>query len=122
MKTKALVLLLAVLALSGSLTNASPLGSAFTYQGRLNDGANAANNLYDLDFTLFDVPVGGSQLGLSVTYSGYPISNGLFTVTLDFGATPFNGADRWLQIQVRTNGGRTPISANLRIANPSRPQ
>jgi hypothetical protein len=108
MKTKALGSLLAVLALSGSLTNASPLGSAFTYQGRLNDGANAANNLYDLDFTLFDVPVGGSQLGLSVTYSGYPISNGLFTVTLDFGATPFNGADRWLQIQVRTNGGRTP--------------
>jgi len=78
-------------------TNAAPLGTAFTYQGRLADGTNAANNLYDLDFALFEAPTGGSQLGLSVTYSGYPVSNGLFTVALDFGASPFNGDARWLR-------------------------
>ena len=32
-----------------------------------------------------------------------PVNNGLFTVLLDFGAN-FPGADRWLEIAVRTNG------------------
>jgi hypothetical protein len=31
-----------------------PLGSAFTYQGRLMDAGNPANGLYDLQFELFD--------------------------------------------------------------------
>ena len=33
------------------------------------------------------------------------VSNGLFTVTLDFGSVPFDGSNRWLDIGVRTNGG-----------------
>ena len=108
------ILLIGLLLSVGGTTNASPLGTAFTYQGRLADGTNAANNLYDLDFALFEVPTGGSQLGLSITCNGFPVSNGLFTVTLDFGASPFVGEARWLQIQVRTNGGKiipwTPLS------------
>ena len=32
------------------------------------------------------------------------VSNGLFTVTLDFGANTLPGADRWLELGVRTNG------------------
>ncbi len=100
------------------LASAAPLGTAFTYQGRLADGTNAASNLYDLDFALFDVPTGGSQLGMSVTYSGHPVSNGWFTVTLDFGASAFNGDARWLQLQVRTNGSRlTPFTS----LNPRQP-
>ncbi|MCX6926733.1 MAG: hypothetical protein NT154_26545, partial [Verrucomicrobia bacterium] len=101
-------LLLGLLISAVGSTTASPLDTAFTHQGRLSDGTNLANNLYDLDFALFDVPTGGSQLGLSITYNGFPVSNGLFTVTLDFGASPFIGEARWLQIQVRINGGRTP--------------
>jgi hypothetical protein len=100
-------LLIGLLLSLGGTANAAPFGTAFTYQGRLADGTNAANNFYDLDFALFDAPAGGSQLGLNVTYSGYPVSNGLFTVALDFGASQFKGDARWLQIQVRTNGGLT---------------
>ena len=107
--------LLAVLGLGllGSAALAEPVGTAFTYQGRLTDGSNAANGSYDLDFALFAVPDGGSQLGISMTLIGHPVSNGLFTVTLDFGASPFAGDARWLQIQVRTNGGRTPPPFSL---------
>ncbi len=34
-----------------------------------------------------------------------PVSNGVFTAQLDFGAAPFNsGEARWLEIAVNTNG------------------
>ena len=83
---------------------ASPLGSAFSYQGRLNDGANPATGFYDLQFAVFDASTNGTQLGSTVTSSATAVSNGLFTVTLDFGADVFTGASRWLAIGVRTNG------------------
>ena len=42
------ILFIGLLVSVGGTTNASPLGAAFTYQGRLTDGTNAANNLYDM--------------------------------------------------------------------------
>ena len=84
---------------------ANPLGSAFTYQGRLDAGGSPANGNYDLQFAVFDASTGGSQLGSSLTNAATVVSNGLFTVPLDFGAGVFTGASRWLAIGVRTNGG-----------------
>ncbi len=79
-------------------------GTAITYQGRLNDGANPANGEYDLTFALFSVVSGAGQVGNTITNSATGVSNGLFTVNLDFG-NQFPGANRWLEIGVRTNGG-----------------
>jgi trimeric autotransporter adhesin len=79
-------------------------GTAFTYQGRLNNGGVPANGIYDLQFTIYDLATNGTLLAGPVTNSTTGVSNGLFTVRLDFGATPFTGADRWLDIAVRTNG------------------
>jgi hypothetical protein len=39
------------------------------------------------------------------------VSNGLFTVTLDFGPGVFTGPARWLEIGVRTNGSISPHTA-----------
>jgi hypothetical protein len=79
-------------------------GTAFTYQGRLDDGTNPAAGIYDLRFSIHDLPSGGSVVGGPVTNSATVVSNGLFTVTLDFGTGVFNGAGRWLEIGVRANG------------------
>jgi hypothetical protein len=79
-------------------------GTAFTYQGRLNDGAGPANGLYDLQFVLFDAASAGNQVGGPITNAATAVSNGLFTITLDFG-NQFPGADRWLEIGIITNGG-----------------
>lgn len=76
--------------------------TAFTYQGQLKDGAVAANGVYDLRFALFTVSSGGS--GATLEAPATPVTNGLFTVTLDYGSGWLGGADRWLQISVRTNG------------------
>jgi hypothetical protein len=85
-------------------------GTAFTYQGRLNDGANPANGAYDLTFTLFNALSGGATLG-ATNVDDLVISNGLFTVTLDYGAQ-FDGNARWLQIAVRP-GASTGDYTNL---------
>ena len=94
-------------------------GTSFTYQGQLKDGGGAAGGLYDLRFTLHDLVSGGGIIGGPLTNEATSVSNGLFTVTLDFGAGVFTGAERWLEIAVRTNGGgafsalnpRQPITA-----------
>ncbi len=79
-------------------------GTAFTYQGQLNAGALPADGTYDLTFALFNGNSGAGQVGSTLASAATAVSNGLFTVTLDFGAN-FPGADRWLEIAVRTNGG-----------------
>ncbi|HEY3242955.1 MAG TPA: hypothetical protein VGM03_06335 [Phycisphaerae bacterium] len=82
---------------------ASPLGTAFTYQGRLTDGGSPANGVYDLQFSLWDALSGGAQIGSTICSDNINVSNGLFTVTLDFGEQ-FNGDARWLQIGTRAGG------------------
>ena len=78
--------------------------TAFTYQGRLLDGARQANGSYDLQFTLADAPTNGEYIANVLTNAAVPVSNGLFAVTLDFGGSVFDGSARWLEIGVRTNG------------------
>jgi len=78
--------------------------TAFTYQGRLNDGNAPASGSYDLSFSVWNTASGPAQLGGTLTTNGVAVSNGLFTVTLDFGAGVFTGPDRWLEIGVRSNG------------------
>lgn len=77
--------------------------TAFTYQGRLNDQGGPANGRYDLRFAIYDAMTNGVQQGSTITNAATLVSNGVFTVTLNFG-NQFNGADRWLDISVRTNG------------------
>jgi N-acetylneuraminic acid mutarotase len=93
-------------------------GTAFTYQGRLNDGASAASGIYDLRFTIYDLPGAGSMIAGPVTNAAVAMSNGLFTVALDFGAV-FNGAARWLEIGVRPRGSAsdfTPLAPRQSIS------
>ena len=87
-------------------------GTAFTYQGRLNDGATLANGPHDFRFTLFAGGSGGNAVADPLTNSAVALSKGLFTVLLDFGADVFTGADRWLDIAVRPAGVGTftPLS------------
>src|ERR1039457_3957075 len=106
MKTKIHALLpglLGLLLTLNSQLSTFAQGTGFTYQGLLVSGTNPANGSYDLTFALFNVNSGPGQLGATLTNTTTPVSNGLFTVALDFGAN-FPGADRWLEIGVRTNG------------------
>lgn len=76
--------------------------TAFTYQGKLTDAGATANGTYDFQVTLFDAATGGGQVGTnSTTTTGMTVTNGVFTVQLDFGAAAFPGPDRYLEISVK---------------------
>jgi N-acetylneuraminic acid mutarotase len=84
--------------------SAAPLGTAFTYQGKLVSGGNAANGIYDFTFAVWNAASGGAQQGAAFATNTVPVTNGYFVVTLDFGPGVFPGDSRWLEIWVRTNG------------------
>jgi hypothetical protein len=97
-------------------TTACAQGTAFAYQGRLNTGSGPANGSYNLTFALFNVSSGGSASAGPLTNSATTVSNGLFTVTLNFGNGVFNGTAYWLEIGVATNG-----STSFQTLSPRQP-
>ena len=110
--SKLLALIVTALLLNGSIALAGQPCTAFTYQGRLFDGGSPANGLYDLQFTNYAAAIGGNALG-GVNADAVPVSNGLFTVTLDFGAV-FDGSMRWLELSERTNGAGSFVTLSPR--------
>ena len=99
-----------VLGASG-VSGADPMGTAFTYQGFLTTATGPANGDFDFRFILYDDDAGGFQEGPIVIHDGvFPnpppitVTNGRFTVDLDFGTRVFTGDARWLSIDVRYTG------------------
>lgn len=89
---------------------AQPVSSAFTYQGELRSGASPAAGLHDLRFRLYDAELGGSQVGPTVCGDNISVSNGRFTLPLDFGPV-FAGQGRYLEIDVRVDAGLSCASS-----------
>jgi hypothetical protein len=91
----------------------APVGPAFTYQGRLSDAGDPANGTYDLEFRLYDAVSGGVQVSSTVSREHVAVTDGVFTVELDFGGGAFTGDARWLEIGVRegsSTGPYTPLA------------
>lgn len=82
---------------------AAAVGSNFTYQGKLDKDATPYTGTADLLFRLYDDLGAGAQVGADVTLVGVVVTNGLFTVDLDFGSV-FTGTAMWLECQVMTPG------------------
>ncbi|MBI3880249.1 MAG: tail fiber domain-containing protein [Verrucomicrobia bacterium] len=93
-----------ILHTSSFIPCASAQSSAFTYQGVVSFNGVPATGTYDLSFAAYDAPSAGAVQGVTNLAAGLSLTNGRLTATLDFGAGAFPGADRWLQIAIRTNG------------------
>jgi N-acetylneuraminic acid mutarotase len=113
MKTKFLFLFGFIILHSSLCLPVCAQGTAFTYQGRLDESSGPANGSYDFTFALFSTSSGVDQVGNTTTNMAVGVTNGLFTVTLDFGSQ-FPGAARWLEIGVRTNGGGDYVTLSPR--------
>lgn len=90
-----------VLLLSVPSVGQTPVGTAFSYQGRLKDGEQPADGTYDIGFLLYDQEFGGSQIGETYIANDLEITDGLLNIGLDFGAEAFSDEARWLQIAIR---------------------
>jgi hypothetical protein len=111
--------LLAILIASQPAISQMLQGTAFTYQGLIQQGGVPVAGQVDIVFRLFDSPSAGNTIGPSVEFTaanGNPmqIQDGVFNAALDFGALAFNGPttdQRFLEISV--NGSvltpRTPM-------------
>jgi N-acetylneuraminic acid mutarotase len=100
----------AVAAVCWGLVTGTAVAVPFTYQGRLVDGTALANGNYELRFRLFDSLAAGTQVGGEVSLPTVGVTNGLFTVQLEFGNGVFTGADRWLELSARPAGDPGALS------------
>jgi hypothetical protein len=111
------LLLCAFLCFGASILQAQT--TSFTYQGRLTDSTATPpmSGTYDFQFTLWDAASGGTQqpqpTPATLTVTGLTLSNGAFTVNLDFGANSFPGTSRFLQI-----AAKKPAEANYTTLAP----
>ena len=112
--------LLFLLLFAGATNNAYAQGTTFTYQGRLQDAGTNANGSYDFQFTLWDASSAGTQepqpTPVTVTRTSVAVTNGAFTVQLDFGASAFPGPSRFLETSVRLTG-----SGSFTLLSPRQP-
>jgi hypothetical protein len=95
----------------------SPLGTAFTYQGQLQNASGPITANCDFQFSLWNAPSIGAQIGTTQTKTGVALTDGRFTIPdLDFGVGVFNGDARWLQIAVQCPGDTDYTTMNQRQA------
>ncbi len=81
----------------------------FTYQGQLKQAGVPLTGVVDIRVTLLDLPERGAPIGPTLIFDGQPnnlppveIVNGLFSMSLDFGADAFDGRPRYLEIELRS--------------------
>jgi len=107
MKKSALLALAFALCSTGTAhadASATPVSTAFTYQGTLDRGGihDATGCLFQ--FKLFDAAVGGIQVGSTLTPTVTVYETGNFSAELDFGAGIFTGNACWVEIAVMCPG------------------
>ena len=96
---KSYFIALAMVVISVMSLRAQP--AVFTYQGVLDNGTTAVTGAYDFRFKIYDA--GSLVFAGPVTNAPVGVTNGLFTVALDFHTNVFDGSARSLEIGVRTN-------------------
>jgi hypothetical protein len=96
------VLVLALAATNGLAQE--PVGTAFTYQGQLNQNGVPVTGTADFIFSLWDAQTGGNQIGMYFeSPSDYPVVDGLFTIELDFNPPEewiYDGTALWMEVSV----------------------
>ena len=85
--------------------NTTPVDQTFTYQGQLRNAGQLVNGPVDLKISMWDADTAGVQIGSSNTFNAVPMTDGRFALGLNFGASAFDGSNRWIQVEFRNPAG-----------------
>lgn len=95
---KAVALAAAALALCALPSDGSAQG--FGYQGRLVDNGEPFDGTVDIQAAVFPGAMAPDPLADPLRFQSVPVSNGLFSLELDFGNLVVDGQEMWLEIAV----------------------
>jgi hypothetical protein len=99
-------IIVAAVATPAVLNAQEPVGTAFSYQGQLNKAGEPVSDYADFQFTLWNAEFGGEPVGQMWEVSWAIVTDGLFTLLVDFDVEPFAADEaRWLEIAVRSPAG-----------------
>lgn len=80
--------------------------AGFTYQGRLTNAGAPYTGIGDIRATIYDAATGGNIVANTFAIPNVDFTQGLFSVRVPAASSTFDpGADRWLEIEVRTPAG-----------------
>jgi len=104
----AVLLMLVLVALSGVLGERpapaaaqTPSTTSLSYQGQVfNNGARFTATC-SFQFALYDAATGGNAVGTTQTVDNVSVQDSYFSLQLDFGASPFGGGARYLDLAVK---------------------
>lgn len=85
-------------------THAAPLGTAFTHKGECKPCGTILlpGGIFDFQIVLFNVATLGTPIVSPVIHENVPVTQGNFTVEINYGASPFATATQyWLETRVR---------------------
>jgi|GEM_PF-2684132 len=111
--TCAASMLAAFVAQAPAVAGVTPIDNSITYQGQLSTGSGPVTGIVSLRFRLFTLAAGGAQVGATLTACNVAVTDGLFTVDLDFGAAAFEGSQRFLEIGVQSPAGNCATFTTL---------
>ncbi|MCB1744157.1 MAG: hypothetical protein KDK91_27555, partial [Gammaproteobacteria bacterium] len=98
--------LLLWLCFQASAVAQTPLSTAFSYQGFLENDGVPIDGAVDLRFSLWSAQTGGSQIGQTADLPAERLRGGIFSVELDFGLDPFkSGSALWLEVEMAFPAG-----------------
>lgn len=109
--------LLCILLVLFSVSYAASQTTTFNYQGSLNASGLPANGTFDFEFAVYNALTLGTQLGSTLTRSSVQVTNGVFSVSLDFGNLFGGAGNRYMEIRVKPvlSGSYTTLTPRTQL-------
>jgi trimeric autotransporter adhesin len=112
------LLILLLLFCASIAVHAQDQADQFTFQGYLEEGGTPVNGTCDFRFNLYDSATGTNTLSAPYNATNVSVDEGVFNALIYFDPQLFDGADRWLGIEVDCGAGFTTLSRQAFNATP----